>query len=475
MLRRLIAGLVFALFLASPIEAADQFVWDGTAGSGCTEGECWEFAWTTLCKDWDAELTAATDFVYVRQDHQETESAADCNITGSTAEGSNSFVRILTVVGDDTGTTPGNLATMGGSSGYVRTTDGGTYHIKLHEKLWMYGVKLESGRDFYLAYAGTDAHIYCENCKTGLTFDNGLKAIFIGSWSKTVYVHLVDTELTFANAGQGLHNYGGVFLMEGGSIDTALTYLVEVAAMGSPTVFRGVDLSSISGTLVKSSSIDASHYTRFERCALHADVTITDAIDQPDVTVRVLNSSSYTGSNPESRFEEYHYQGEIVLSTTDYLDDATDGATDGTNKYSWEWDTFAGSNVLEIYEPLCSKTPIATWVAGGSSVTATIYASGPSGKNTDAAWIKWEYRSTDSSNSAQSEWTNDRADPGDHSTALTADTTHSGDWTNGGASKYKFTHTATYDKDGVLYAWPCVSYLTGDGTNTFFISPRIVQ
>src|SRR3990172_5296787 len=119
---------------------ANKFVWSGATGAN--DGSSWDNAYTSLMRDWGAEagFTPATDYVYVRSVHSETSGTA-LTITGSTAEGTIAPCRIVCVVGDTTGTTPGNLAT----GAAVNTTSG--VDINIIESIYLYGVEFFSNNN----------------------------------------------------------------------------------------------------------------------------------------------------------------------------------------------------------------------------------------------------------------------------------------------------------------------------------------
>lgn len=344
---------------------ADVFVWSGAGGGN--DGSQWEDAYVSLMRDFGAEggFTPGTDFVYVRSVHDE-DIAGGIVLTGSTAEGTGDPVRVLSVVGDTTGTTPGALAT----GATVRTN--GDFDIALVEKLYVYGVSFFSDNNIGLGTNAADHWIVLESCRLELVTASGADTIVIGAASTVgVDIKLLDTDIDFAHADQGFNINQVHLLWDSGTLDLNVANLFEdISGMSSIVTVRNVDLSICAGVLVNSSSTNVSGIVRFERCLLHASATIDETIDVPGHRVETFLCQSGTDADPAYQMRVRTYQGATEVDTARYR---TGGATDGlrTNPYSWGMDSSLASNVIELYEPLESMV-IDAWSPGDAS-TAHVY------------------------------------------------------------------------------------------------------
>ena len=153
----------------------NQFVWSGAGGAD--DGSSWDNAYVSLMRDWGAEgdFTPGTDFVYVRSVHAES-TAGTLTITGSTAEGTTDQVRVISVVGDTTGTTPGNLA-----AGASVTATGSTNDINIIEGIYIYGVDFFAADNIALFGSSLDDDQHLEPCRLELTTGASADIIQIGT------------------------------------------------------------------------------------------------------------------------------------------------------------------------------------------------------------------------------------------------------------------------------------------------------
>jgi hypothetical protein len=367
------------------IEMADVFVWSGAGGAA--DGSSWGDAYLTLMKDWGAEagFTPGTDFVYVRSTHDE-DTAATVTVTGSTAEGTLDPVRILCVTGNDTGTDPGTLTT-----GAIVRTNGTAFDINICEKLYIYGVSFLSDDDIFLGPTTTDHDLTLEECRLELVGTSTTDYIYWGHGSLgfATVIRLIDTDTDFGSTGQSFRSRLGKVEISGGSILADVTDLFDANGVYNfEGKIRNADLSIVSGNLVGSIGIGACFSLSFERCKLHANATLVNAAtDVPGQNISFHLCQSGVDNDPAYQMKHYTYQGTVELDTARYR---TGGATDQerTNPYSWSMDTSAGSNVIELYEPLESP-PIAGWTDGDASTAHTyrIYIASGATLQNDEVWV----------------------------------------------------------------------------------------
>lgn len=365
---------------------ANKFVWSGAGGAN--DGSKWEDAYTTLMKDWGAEadFTPGTDFVYVRSTHDETGDAADLMITGTTAEGTNDPVRVLCVTGNDTGTDPGTLTT----GATVNTND--TYDIRIDEKIYIYGVNFLSGELFFIGSSNADHYIKLESCRLELTSATSGDKIYLGNSSASYakLIELVDTDFDFGDAGQQIVGNGGFIIINGGSLLSNQTSLINVGSgFGANFTVKNFDLSILTGNLLTgAASMYMQCHNVFSRCILNASATlVSGTLDIPGIIFDFHHCQSGTDSDPAYQMKRYICQGTVEADAARYR---TGGASDGerTNPYSWSMDTSAGSNAIELYEPLESP-PIAGWTDGDGSTAHTyrIYVASGFTVQDDEVWF----------------------------------------------------------------------------------------
>jgi hypothetical protein len=360
-------------------------VWSGASGGDT--GANWENAYSTLMKDWGAEagFTPGTDFVYVRSSHSET-SGTTVTVTGTTAEGTLDPVRILCVTGNDTGTDPGTLTT-----GATVQTSATSAHIEINEKLYIYGVKFQPDGDLELGQTGTDSWLVLEQCTAQL--DTTSSQLYLGTATSTVSNNIIclDTDINFQTTSGSIYLYMANLHWDGGSSTNSTLQFTNLGfSRLARATFRNMDLSSIAGDLVANvGSAPAPLIVSFERCLINAGATLVNGtIDIPGAEISFHHCQSGTDADPAYQMKRYTYQGTVETDTARYRDN---GASDGerTNPYSWSLDTAAGSNVIELYEPLESP-PIAGWTDGDASTAHTyrVYVASGATLQDDEVWVE---------------------------------------------------------------------------------------
>jgi len=272
-------------------------------------------------------------------------------------------------------------------------------------------------------------------------------------------VDLENTTMQFNNTGQYVEIDGEV-VWRGGSItgSTFPTTLFSPAlsGIGGNLVVDGVDLSSITGTIVGSATSQAL-VARLMDCKINGSATIAATPNQRG-RIQYLRLDS-GGTNYKHGL--ITYAGSQVQETTIVL---TGGASDGTTPVSWKIVTTANSTEFFPFESL----PIAIWNdTTGSSVTATVQGiwGGGSVPNNDDIWGEVEYLGSNSSPLA-SFVNNGRADILAANSALSAG---SGTW-GGSTTKFKLNVTFTPQQKG----WILFRVKAAKASSTFYIDPKVV-
>jgi hypothetical protein len=319
-------------------------------------------------RDWGAEagFTPSTDYVYVRSVHAES-TAALLTLTGSTAEGTTAMVRIISCVGDTTGTSPGNLAT--GAS--VTTT--GVNDIYINEGVYTYGVEFYSGDDIWVGQNASDQNIHLEACRLELVGTNASDNLYVNYGSAPgAVVLLKNCVLDFGNAGQTLYTRYNTTIIEGGSLGANLTDFMDTLAIGNLQLYvRGFDMSVMTGDLLAAvSSVNATALWQFSRCRVGSGTTfLNGTLDVPGQRAEFFHVQVGTDADPAYQMEIHTSHGKILTDTTRYR---TGGAKDPdrTNPISWDFDTTVGSWVAYPAKAL-DGPPIAAWTDGDASTAHT--------------------------------------------------------------------------------------------------------
>lgn len=444
--------LLIALLAFAPVtNAADKFCRSGA--SGANDGSDWADAYTDCCRDWGSEgsFTPGTDFVYIDDDHDQ-DLAQECYLDGTLGEGTNDPVRIVSVVGGVSGTTPGAY-----SPGATIRTNGGTFDIEIGEKLAIFGVNFLSDDDIFLAGpSGPDAKILCEDCRLELVGATSTNRLDIGNPSFAGQeVVLRNTNIAFGNTLQGISWNPVVFYMYGGTIedDNQGVFIDDLSAEGGiQAEFHGVDMSAMDGDLVNAAHFTAGSFRfLFNRVTLHASVSIVDQVpDIPGHIVEAYYSQVGTDADPALQMERWTYEGSVTLEETR---DRDNGASDGTNQYSWSMDTSVGSNTIEIYEPLRSP-PVSFWLDGDASTTQTVrwYVASGATLQDDEFWIDCIFQ-TSAATSSLGELVTTRPDPLATPANLTTDGSSTWNCSSDCTTAQRIDISSVPDKPGLAQCW----------------------
>ncbi len=426
---------------------ANDFVWAGASGDN--SGDSWENARPSLMIDWGAEagFTPATDIVYVRSSHVES-TAGLLTLTGSTAEGTVDAVNIFCVAGNDTGTTPGALAT--GAS----VTASGVNNIYFQESFYIYGVNFFSGNDIYLGQAAKDHNQYFEQCRLELT-GGAADIMWVGTpGAFGCLITLKDVDIDFAVSTQTILCRGGKFKWIGGSVGFDVAVLIkQPTSSGFMTwTAQGVDFSVLASPLANgATSVAGSGIFIFSRCLLATSGTfITGTIDVPGYRVEGYHCQIGTDSDPAYQMEINDSRGKIVTDAARYR---TDGASDGerSTPVSWDFDTTVGS-VRGYPGHALESLPITAWTDGDGSTEHTyrVYFASDASINDDELWMSLE-GPNDAATNSKSVFQTTRVAPETAAAAHTTDAVSS--WTGSGVTTKQYMEVSyTPDKPGLVTA-----------------------
>lgn len=396
---RLALALAFAL-LAAPSLATDYFVWSGTAGSGCTLGQCWENAYTEVARDWST-FSPTADTIYVHSGHAGS-TTGTATLTGPSWEGLP--LPILCVAGNTTGTTPGALCATSSAS------DVATQLYEITGSLYIWGVDIGPGLNWNVEFK-SNFMITMENLDI---IGNGVGAILMnGPAAQNLYWKNVN--MTSDAAGWGLHldAFGGIFTWEGGAVTgTTLTLLFQSARdqKAARVTLRGVDLSAVT-QIVDGDDWDFNSQLLLDGCELIAGFVDEDDMASLPLQFRIGTSiTSYTSEpgTPANPSVQFYYETSQGIIQSDTSRTMSGGASDGTTTFSWSLDTTANTLIAEIYD-LMVGPPISFWVTAGAT-TARFHFADTAVRQTDEVGMRCLIpNQTD--DATLKEWITTRPDP----------------------------------------------------------------
>ena len=446
---------------------ANKFVWSGAGGSN--DGSSWDNAYTSLMRDWGAEagFTPATDYVYVRSVHSET-SATTVTVTGADANGASSMVRVICVVGDTTGTTPGNLA-----SGASVNTNNTSADIDLNEAIYIYGVSFLSNDDIHLGISGSNHNLIFESCRLELIGTQTSDFIWVGPSSDVACeIHFSDVILDFNNASQGLRVQRTSLTWAGGSVAYDVNRLIPILLNPYPCdgVIVGVDFTALSSSQL----IDGATYPTtdgdivFERCLLATGMTlVSGTISATGFRVSSYHCQIGTDADPSYQMEIQDSRGKVSANTAKYR---TGGASDGVRStpVCWDVDTTVGS--ARGYPGHAFECPpITAWTAGDGATAHTYRVAFASDAtiNDDELWMELEGPNDAATNSLAALKTT-RVAPMTTAAACTTDGTSS--WTGTGVGTKQYMQvTYTPDKPGPV----TVRVMMAKASDNIYVDPKI--
>jgi hypothetical protein len=432
-----------------------------TDGSDASDGLTWANAKATLA----AALTAAGagGTVYVSDNHAETQASAMTLTSPGTAA---SPVTVICVNDAGDPEPPTQLAT----TGTVSTT--GTNSINFAGFAYVYGITFFAGdvasNAGFFFQSASPWWWTCEQCVFDFTTSSANNPrLFVGinsTASDDSQLELIDSDLNFGNAAQGIVVRCPLVWKGGSILGTAPTVLMIASGAGKTghAIVRGVDLSAMgSGTsLVDAANGNHQDYI-FENCKLGSSVAVTtgSVAGQGGVTVELVNCDS---ADTNYRYCKKVYQGEITHETTIVR---TGGASDGTTPISRKMVSSANS---KFYSPLVLEVD-QFWNESTSELTVTVEVVTDNVTLTDAeAWLEVEYLGT--SGFPISTFISDRA-----SNILSTpanQTTSTETWTTTGLAtpvKQKFSVTFTPAEKGVIKA----RVMLAKASTTMYVCPKV--
>jgi hypothetical protein len=273
-----------------------------------------------------------------------------------------------------------NLATIGGTS--VQYFNGFTFNAGTGPTA---SVSLYPGSGSGI----TAIDVVYDNCTFAIKNTNAGSAINMLSGRE-----LTDTwnncQVYFGNASQTIastakwtwRNGSGSILAAGSAVPTTLCFSNNNPA-GFQTLFSGLDLSAITGTLFPQISNQQPGWNAtLVDCNLGSGVTVAAAPGTYDSRVSVVSSDN---GGTTYREEVYTIAGTLTTSTSIYRQG---GASDGTTPVGKQITTTANSTWIW---PFLSN-PIGQW-SGTGATSATVYGiiNGSAVPNNDQIWIECEY------------------------------------------------------------------------------------
>jgi hypothetical protein len=333
---------------------------------------------------------AAGDRVFLSSDHTETVSSGTVG-PGSTITTGFGMIQFLSV--NRAGSTPPVAADMLAGAAVTQTS----MVIRSRINSFWSGVAFSqtavSGTITFNDVAATaNVTAYFQNCSFYL--NNATSGNFLNNAIKVV---LDNTTLRFGNVNEfwGATNGELVWINTSASIvgavfPTVLFTLAGGAGTGYIATVRGVDLSSVTGTLVASTNANGSRFL-FDSCKIAPAVTrLTTSAQTMDI---VELANCFDGTNFIS--ESYQASGAV---TTEFTITLAGGATDNVGTFAHKM--VSGTNVDKYANPLAGFWMDVNYTTTGSSKTATVEIISSTALNNDEISLELEYLGTASSSLA---------------------------------------------------------------------------
>jgi hypothetical protein len=212
---------------------------------------------------------------------------------------------------------------------------------------------------------------------------------------------LTDSTVKFDDATQSINTQQGTFYIDwtgGGVVGTAPTVLFQppsgLNAMAA--TLRGVDLSNVTGTLVRNASTgnNPGYKILFDSCKIASGVTrysITNCVNSMDL-VELVNC--YDGTN----FLNESYQPFGTLTTDFSVTLSSGGAADNVGTYSHK--LVSNTNINKFVDTLTSFWMDCNYTTTGASKVATVEIISSTTLNNDEIALYLEYQGTSGSSIA---------------------------------------------------------------------------
>lgn len=417
--------------------------------SGANDGTSWADAYASLGS---ATGVAAGEEIWIEDGHSETFSA------GTTLNFSNGTkaapVKILCIDSSDDSISTGAV---------IQTTNSG-HKIHVQGICYWYGVTINHERDLHLGNADRNFQVY-ENCTLYSTFNsaNSAVALKIGQELRPGFIRLLGCTIN-SDANNPPEIYSDAEFCDCGFSSNATTVLSIAGDNNAVVLVSGSDLSLIQNIVSFTDSGTHSRVT-VRGCKLHASYAVPAMQNEASVLLERCDTGSITV--PPLGLTEYEtYQGTIQSSLTRYR---TGGADDGEQANAHSWEMATNANAEEVFSPLIGL-PMSIWVAGGASITLTVYVASGAILNDDDFWI--EIDSPDETASpnqdAETNHYSSRMVPRSTPAALTTDASSTWNGTGVG-TKQEVSRTFTPTEAGPVLVRP---FLAKPST-TVYVDPKI--
>jgi hypothetical protein len=414
---------------------------DGGVTWLCTDITSWTNATPILY--YSMYRATAGDTIYVSNNHNET----TAQTVSFPAIGTNTNpVKVLCA--NDSANPPTALAT---SAVVTLSTDAALFWTSFS---YVHGIIFNIGSGstqtrFYTNQVGSGGFNKFINCTFNIatTYSGTSAGLRISNFTDNLFVaYFKNCIASFSAVGQTIL-VGGSFLWEGGSISATGTIpstLFTPLVFESYATINGVNLSSVTSTILAGNVTNVLPNFLFTNCSINASATLVggSSIGLTGTIARFHNCDS---SATDYRFYNWSYQG---ISQNEVTIVRTGGASDGSTTISWK---MVSSSVSYFYNPLVSEAIVEWNGATGVSKTATvefIHDSLTALTNADI-YMEVEYQS--SLTTPITSFANDRAT--DILATPTTHTTSSATWTTTGLTnpnKQYLTVSFTPQKIGVV-------------------------
>ncbi len=360
------------------------FYVDSAAG-GDDGGSNWANAFPDLVTAFADAGTVAGSDLYVDDGHSKTNYGAD---TTYVCKGTLAAPINVYVVDKADDSYAGKSGT--GSNAAIEDTSTGVYNLWTQGFANIYGMHFKSGNNLQPGGAGDNDTWQFTDCHLELASAANSDRVFGNGSANGAFWRLINTDITFAHASQGIAVTNERFEWLGGNLAFDIDELVAFNVSGGGIVtVRGVDLSSISGGALFNGFGTVSDETNFHGsisgCNLNAipPVLVTDTLPAGDGVYLAMIGCGSAGV-PQTHV--YTSQGDIIHETS-VVRTAT---YDGTNKYSY---TMTPNANVAFETPLRFKL-CEQWMAADPTITAH-FTHDINGDQTDAnnneIWLEIEH------------------------------------------------------------------------------------
>jgi len=355
----------------------------------------WKCSFARLATAFGSGWVTAGNIVYVAGDH--TEVASTSTTVAVTGSGPGSTPTNIYCV-NQSATFPlgsSNLATTASISNVGWAPAGGQFDIiyltvssAAKSSATLYGINLSGPAQIVIGNQG--GFLKLSNCTISPTGTGSSASYYNNQITGGGYVLLENVVINFINSGQGITFNSGKLYWKGPGSATSGTSLTSLIYMNNngPNIlqFEGIDLTSLTaGASIfnNNNSNNRTQTVNLISCAISSGVTIAPSVNYSEVALISCDSS---GTN--YRHEKYNAQGSSVVSTGIVR---TNGASNGTNSYSWQIVMPGTTSIFPLY---FDSFPISIWnVRTGTNVTVTLYGiwNSTTVPTNDQIWIETSY------------------------------------------------------------------------------------